>query len=86
MSPVHAPYPWEPVLETAAEDELVSSTRERAQPGVATLSQQSADSQLLAGALATTDTENTRGKRSALDAVLDEDTLDDDLLAALASG
>ncbi len=36
MSPVHAPYPWEPVLETAAEDEVVATTRERAQRGVTT--------------------------------------------------
>jgi DEAD/DEAH box helicase domain-containing protein len=35
VSPVQAPYPWESVLETAGEGEVVSSSRERPQAGVA---------------------------------------------------
>ena len=36
MSRVHAQYPWEPVLGTAAEGEVVATTRERAQQAVTT--------------------------------------------------
>jgi DEAD/DEAH box helicase domain-containing protein len=36
VSRVHAQYPWEPVLETAAEGEVVATTRERAQQAVTT--------------------------------------------------